>query len=79
MSDLETRLVRCFTAIFPEESPDQLKNATMENTEKWDSVAGVTLINVVEEEFGLQIDVEDFTRLVSFSRFADYLRRSSIS
>lgn len=40
----------------------------------WDSIATVTLINVVEEEFGIQIDADSIDDFASFSRFARYLR-----
>ena len=79
MNELEARLVRCFATVFPETSPDTLKNATMDTLEAWDSLKAVILINVVEEEFGIQIDPAEFTELTSFSSFADYLRSSIVS
>jgi hypothetical protein len=39
MDDIDTRLVRCFATVFPEESPDALQLATMESIEAWDCIA----------------------------------------
>ena len=79
MTDLEPRLVRCFETVFPGLSSDELKNARMDELESWDSVAAVTLINVVEEEFRIQIDPEQYTKFISFSSFMNHLRDSSAS
>jgi len=72
--DLDARLIRCFTVIFPELDAKEALRATMESTSGWDSVATVTLVNVVEEEFGIQIDLDDIEHMVSFEQFRDYLR-----
>jgi hypothetical protein len=48
MDNVEARLLRCFSVIFPDLKENDLRNASMENVEDWDSVATVTLINVVE-------------------------------
>jgi len=77
--NLSTRLVGCFTAIFPDLDAKNAPYATMENTAAWDSVATVTLINVVEEEFGIQIDLEDVEQMVSFEQFLNYLRTRELS
>jgi acyl carrier protein len=74
MNDFDTRLQHCFAAIFPDVSPDSLVTATMDSIEEWDSVALVTLVNVVEQEFGLQVDMEDFPRFTSFAAVLEYLR-----
>lgn len=75
MHDLERRLARCFSVIFPELNDQEVKRATMENVADWDSVATVTLINVVEEEFGTEIALEDVEDLLSFADFLGYLRQ----
>jgi acyl carrier protein len=74
MDDLENRLVRCFGVIFPELDEKQIRHATNKSVATWDSVAMVTLVNVTEEEFGTQIDMEDVEQLTSFERFLAYMR-----
>jgi acyl carrier protein len=41
----------------------------------WDSVAGVTLFAIIEEEFALEIDVQDMKDLLSFDSILQYLLR----
>jgi len=70
---LDARLTGCFTVVFPQLDPKDVSRATMDSVTGWDSVATVTLVNVVEEEFGMQIDLDDVEHLVSFEQFRDYL------
>jgi len=73
MADVQGRLQRCFAAIFPSLSADQIAHASPQTVAAWDSVASVTLFAVVEEEFSLEIDVQDMKDLVSFTNLLDYL------
>jgi len=43
----------------------------------WDSLASVTLLAVLEEEFQIQIDPEDLEHLVSFELILDYLQHDN--
>ena len=74
MTDQDARLVKCFNAVFGGLSEDQIRNATSTNIEGWDSVATVTLITLVEEEFGVEIDADDLERFVSFDSLLSYVR-----
>ena len=74
MDDLEPRLIRAFRVTFPELGEHDVRQADTTSVAGWDSIATVTLINVVEEELGIQIDVEDIEDFMSFRRFHDYLR-----
>jgi acyl carrier protein len=76
MDDLERRLKSCFSVEFPELG-DDVRNASMMTVEHWDSVATVNLVNLLEEEFGIQIGLEDVEHLMSFDQFLDYLRTRS--
>jgi acyl carrier protein len=73
VAELTETLVECFAAVFPGVPHDQLTDATVENTEEWDSIASVTLLAVLEEEFGVQIDDLDLPELTSFEKVHDYL------
>ena len=79
MDNMEARLLRCFEVIFPNRNEKELLNASIENTEDWDSVATVTLINVVEEEFGVQIGLEDVEEMLSFRQFMHYLKDKKVA
>jgi acyl carrier protein len=41
--------------------------------EQWDSVAAITLVNVIEEEFSTQIDYDHLPDLDSFAKVLAYL------
>ena len=75
MSDTRDRLVKCFAAVFGGLSEQQIQSATSTTMENWDSVATVTLITLIEEEFGIEVEAEDLERLVSFDSVLDYLQK----
>ena len=75
MNDTRARLVKCFAAIFPDLSEGQIESASSTNMNEWDSVATVTLITLIEEEFGIEVEADDLERLVSFDSVLDYLEQ----
>jgi acyl carrier protein len=76
MVDLKSRLVNCFATVFPELTSPEIPSVSMGSLASWDSVAGVTLLSVIEEEFSLSIPPDDVAGLVSFELILDYLRRT---
>jgi acyl carrier protein len=73
MSDLQRRLVKVFETVFPRMPKTAIPAASQASVESWDSVAAITLINVIEEEFHIQMDFEDAAELTSFPKILDYL------
>jgi acyl carrier protein len=73
MDDIKQRLTNCFATVFPELSEEEIHRASQASISNWDSVASITLVNVIEEEFGIQIDFEAVADLVSFDLVLDYL------
>jgi len=45
---------------------NQYAKASAENTPQWDSLAHVTLLTLIGEEFGREIDFEEFEGATSF-------------
>ncbi len=76
MNDTEKRLAACFSAVFPEMAPDQIVQASAASLANWDSVATVTLLSVVEEEFGISITVDDPAMFDSFGNILAYLQQT---
>jgi acyl carrier protein len=74
MDDHHSRLARCFSAVFPELSADAIDGARPDTVTGWDSIANVTLLAVVEEEFGVEVPPEDIEDLTSFAALLAYLR-----
>ena len=73
MPDLDDRLVRCFLSVFPELSDQEIRSASAESLSAWDSLATVTLVAVLQQEFGLEIDLGDLEKFVSFERVRSYV------
>jgi acyl carrier protein len=72
MPDLETRLLRCFESVFPGLTPDDIRISNAEQG-TWDSLSLVTLVAVVQEEFGVEILDEEIANIDSFAGFRAYL------
>lgn len=78
MDEMEARLVRCFSSVFLDLTPEQIRTASVESVPAWDSLAAVTLVAVLQEEFGLQIELIDLPELVSFVAVENYVRKHNI-
>ena len=73
MDDTRMRLARCFSAVFPNLRDQEIASASLETVDVWDSVATITLVTVIEEEFGVQFELDRLERLVSFPAILDCL------
>jgi acyl carrier protein len=74
--NIRGRLVKCFSAVFPALTENEIHNASPYTVGTWDSVATVTLLLVVQEEFGVAFDAEELDRLTSFKEILDYLSKN---
>jgi acyl carrier protein len=70
----EQRLVECIAAVFPELSRAELARAGSASMPNWDSLAMVTLVSLVEEEFGISFPPDDYAYAASYALLLDYLR-----
>jgi acyl carrier protein len=66
MSDVRARLIRAFQVVFPDAPADTIPAMSVQTTPVWDSIHSINLLQVIEEEFGVQIDFEDLEHLNSF-------------
>jgi len=73
MTEIHERLMRCFSATFPNLTSEEVRLASPSTVATWDSLASITLVAVMEEEFAIQIEPEDIEHLVSFDSSVDYL------
>lgn len=73
MSDTEQRLVRCFQAVFPDLSANDVTRASASSLAAWDSVATVTLAAALEEEFNVQFELEEIEKMNSFQNCLNVL------
>ena len=76
---LHQRLVSCFTTVFPKLPERDAAAASVASVEGWDSLATVTLITVVQEEFGVPVEPEDIEQFASFGQVLQFLRSKGAS
>jgi acyl carrier protein len=75
MDETRQRLTSCFQVVFPDMPQEQIPTASTATVANWDSVAAITLMNVVEDEFALEMDLDDLADLDSFEKLHAYLQR----
>ena len=66
MHDVKKRLATCFSAVFPELSPEEIEKSSACCVVSLDSLSAVTLLALIEEEFGIDLKVEDIESFASF-------------
>jgi acyl carrier protein len=76
MDNIEERLIKVFETVFPDLSAEQIVAATQSTVSAWDSVAAITLMNVMEEEFSIEIDFDRAAELSSFSEILGYVKET---
>lgn len=73
MDEKQKRLLTCFRTVFGDLPDSELLRASTTSLEKWDSVASITLVNVIEEEFQMQFDYDLIGEMTSFDAVAKYV------
>jgi len=73
------RLVACFEKVFPNLGRSGICSATHENVAAWDSIAHVTLLGLIGEEFGVDIDFEEFEGATSFAAILELVRGRDVN
>jgi len=66
--------VKVFETVFPDLTAEQIHAASQTTVATWDSVAAITLMNLMEEEFTIEIDFDRAAELSSFSEILAYLK-----
>jgi len=80
MNDVDDRLMRCFASALPSSTREEIRTAKFDDMAGWDSLRGVTLLAVLDEEFGVQLDLAELLELETFDSVKRYLlQRASLS
>lgn len=74
MDETTKRLASCFRLVFPDLPGAEIPSASQGTVAAWDSVAAITLVNVIEEEFGVELDLDNLADLDSFPKVRNYLQ-----
>jgi acyl carrier protein len=76
-NDVEKRLVECFQTVFPELRDTAARSASHATVPAWDSVATITLINVIEEEFSIRLDLRRAAEYESFAHLLEIIQAAA--
>jgi len=77
MNESAERLSKCFRTVFPELDKGLVERADMTNVSRWDSVNQIMLMTVVDEEFNIELDLDDLDQLTSYRGILDYVSKRS--
>jgi acyl carrier protein len=70
---IKEKLTNCFRAVFPTLPEASIPGASVATVAAWDSIAAITLLHVVEEEFQTEVDLDRLAELNSFESLAAFL------
>ena len=73
MTSIADRVATCFANVFPGIQPSEIPRASMTSLPAWDSIAHITLLSAISEEFGTEFSSTEFEELTSFLLFVDCL------
>lgn len=76
MHDVKQKLSKCFSAVFPELSPEEITKASPNTLGAWDSLSAVTLMALVEEEFGISLEPNGELENMSFENLMARIAKS---
>ena len=77
MTNIEERLAKCFAIALPDLPRTEIPHTVQSAVPKWDSLAMVNLLALIEEEFAIQISDDDLARMTSFESILGYLRKKT--
>lgn len=66
MHDIGSRVTQCFLNVFPDLAAADVPRASQAALGQWDSVAHVTLLSAISEEFQIELDDDSFESLTSY-------------
>lgn len=74
MRDMDDCLLRCFSAIFPTLTSDEIRAANIQQLVDTDSLAGVTLLAMIDQEFGVDLSMANLLTLQTFQAVQRHLQ-----
>ena len=79
MSEQDERLVRCFASVFPTLSEGEIRASSIGQLFEVDSLAGVTLLALIDQEFGVNAELSDLLELGSFEAISHFVQGQNTS
>jgi acyl carrier protein len=78
VDELETRLSRCFSLIFPSLTEEEIRESDVARLIDVDSLAAVTLVALIHEQFAVNLDMDDLQSLGSFRAVWQYVHEKAL-
>ena len=75
MSEQDDPLMRCFASVFPMMSEEEIRASSVAPLFDLDSLAGVTLVTLIDQEFGINVELSDLLELGSFEAISQFVRK----
>jgi acyl carrier protein len=66
MNELDTRILEVMALVFEVPVSDLNEESSQDSIESWDSVKHLNLIVALEEEFGIEIPIDEVGNMISF-------------
>ena len=57
---------------------EEVENATMETVDKWDSIGQMSLVAMIEDEFGIEMEPDEVMQFTSFEAGKNILKNHNI-
>ena len=57
---------------------EEVENATMESVDKWDSIGQMSLVAMIEDEFGFEMDPDEVMQFTSYAAGLDILKNHNV-
>lgn len=57
---------------------EEVESATMESIDKWDSIGQMSLVAMIEDEFGIELDPDEVMQFNSFAAGVEILKNHGI-
>jgi acyl carrier protein len=73
MTNVEQRVAACFSNVIPGIEESQIPSSSTASLAAWDSVAHITLLSAISEEFGVEFSPDEFDELTSYLLIVDCL------
>ena len=75
---IDDRIIKVFTMIF-DLHPDQIHiDLTQDNVVKWDSLAQMQLVVALEQEFDIELKIDEVVTMISLRAIINMLEKKSL-
>ena len=74
-SEVKSKLKSIFRKVFELDTSHEVENLSNENFIEWDSLAQLTLLSTIQDEFSIRIKPKDFQRFSSFQNIYSIIKK----